>query len=150
MDTLPSPEELNELEQTVVAEGRAVYGSSYTFELDGYKALRVYQAALDLLVECYRITGEFPKSEMYGLTQQLRRAAVSIVLNIAEGWGRNSKAELARFSDISRGSAHEVDAAFQIAVRLDFISSETPRVALHHVDRTSRMLYRLAQALRKK
>ncbi|HSI72105.1 MAG TPA: four helix bundle protein [Fimbriimonas sp.] len=146
---LPAPEVLNKELDAAVAEPRALYGGKYDYEPNGYKRLRVYERAIDLLVAVYAVSAHFPKSETYGLTQQIRRAAVSIVLNIGEGWGRNSKAELARFCDVSRGSTHEVDAALTVAQRLQFVATEQTEDSFSLVNRTSAMLLRLAKSLRK-
>ncbi len=105
---------------------------------------------MDLVAECYRLTSSFPSQEMSGLTRQLRRAAVSVTLNIAEGWGRNGKAEFARFADIARGSLHEVDAAIEVAIRLKFIEQKDAESAVSSINRISAMLLRLTQSLRMK
>jgi four helix bundle protein len=75
---------------------------------------------MTLVEEIYRITATFPDSERFGLTSQLRRAAVSIPSNIAEGAARRSTAEYLRFLSIARGSLSELDTQLQIAVRLGF------------------------------
>ncbi len=147
IDLLPAPEEVNAIGELAVAESRVPYGTSHTSE--GYKSLRVYAIAMDLLVACYRLTADFPKGEQFGLTQQLRRAAVSITLNIAQGWGRNGKQKFARFADIARASAHEVDAALEIAIRLGYTTKSEASLALQFLNSTSSMLLRLTTALRK-
>ncbi|MCC7231009.1 MAG: four helix bundle protein [Fimbriimonadaceae bacterium] len=123
------------------------YGKE-TGGIDGYKKLIVWQAGLDLVAECYRLTHRFPASETYGLTQQLRRAAISVTLNIAEGWGRNSKLEFARFCDISRGSLHEVNAAIEIAIKLEYLTIEEALQADSLFRRIGTMLLNLAKSLR--
>ncbi|BBO34040.1 four helix bundle protein [Lacipirellula parvula] len=72
-----------------------------------YRDLKVWQLGVDIALEVYRITGNFPKSEQYGLTSQLRRAAVSIASNIAEGHARKTQKELHRFCNIAKGSLAE-------------------------------------------
>jgi four helix bundle protein len=72
-----------------------------------FRDLFVWRKAHELVLEVYRLTSKFPKSEMYGLTQQLRRAAVSIPANIAEGFTRRSKIEKVRFMNIAQGSLEE-------------------------------------------
>lgn len=74
-----------------------------------FKKLIVWKKAHEMTLNIYRTTKSFPKDEVYGLTSQLRRAASSIPANIAEGCGRNSDAELARFLQIAAGSASEVE-----------------------------------------
>jgi len=74
-----------------------------------YKDLEVWQAAMELAVQVYRLTAAFPKEERYGLTSQMRRAAVSVPSNIAEGKGRSSDKELIQFLCHSRGSRFEIE-----------------------------------------
>ena len=77
----------------------------------------------DLVVEIYRQTQSWPKTELYGLTAQIRRASTSIPSNIAEGKGRSSDKELLKFLDYARGSVHEVQTQIMIACRLDYLSA---------------------------
>ena len=94
-----------------------------------YTDLIVWKKAMSLVTEIYRITREFPKDELFGLTSQLRRAAVSIPSNIAEGQGRLSKGEFRVFLGNARGSLSELETQILIAKDLDFISqSETMRL----------------------
>jgi len=88
-----------------------------------YKNLIVWQKAKALAVETYRLTEQFPKAELYGLTSQLRRAAVSVVSNIAEGQGRLTKGEFLQFLGHSRGSPLEVETQFAIALDLKFVAA---------------------------
>jgi four helix bundle protein len=83
-----------------------------------YRELLVWQKAKSLAVEIYRATECFPKSEMFGLTAQIRRAAVSVASNIAEGQGRGSKRDFANFLCISRGSLLELQTQLEIAEEL--------------------------------
>jgi four helix bundle protein len=87
-----------------------------------YKALRVWQKADELAFEIYRMTKKFPKDEMYGLTSQLRRAALSIPTNIVEGYARKGDKELARFVNISIGSLAEVEYLLSFANRLGYFT----------------------------
>ena len=108
-----------------------------------YKQLIVWQKAKTLAVETYRLTERFPKAELYGLTSQLRRAAVSIASNIAEGQGRLTKGEFLQFLGHARGSLLELETQFAIAVDLKLLS-ESDHQALEV--RTSEVL-RLTNAL---
>ena len=81
----------------------------------GYKDLIVWQKAKQLAVEAYRLTGKFPASEIYGITAQIRRAAVSIPSNIAEGYRRNHKKEQAQFLRIAFGSGAELETQMEIS-----------------------------------
>ncbi len=84
--------------------------------------LEVFHAARLLVIECYRITKSFPQEEKFSLVQQIRRAVVSVLLNIAEGCSRNTLAERNRFFVISRGSLIELDTAFDLAYELHYCS----------------------------
>jgi four helix bundle protein len=88
--------------------------------MHNYKELKVWQKAMDLTVQVYELSHDFPKSELFGLTNQLRRAAVSIALNIAEGAGCESDLEFARFLDISLRSSYETVTALHLAARLNY------------------------------
>lgn len=84
----------------------------------GYKDLAVWQKSINFTVEIYKLTQTFPKEELYGLTSQIRRAAVSIPSNIAEGNERNSHKEFNQFLHIALGSAAELDTQLLIAKEL--------------------------------
>ena len=92
--------------------------------IKSYRDLIVWQKAMDLVEMVYQVTKGFPKEEHYGLTNQLRRAAVSVPSNIAEGQARNSTAEFRNFLSIARGSLAEVETQLLIAERLKYIDSE--------------------------
>lgn len=83
--------------------------------------LHVWQEAMDLVQDVYRVTALFPKSEVYALTSQMRRAAVSVPSNIAEGAARNSSKEFYHFLSIARGSLSELETQIQIAQRLGYM-----------------------------
>ena len=87
-----------------------------------YEDLITWQKAKSFATEIYRATDPFPKSEVYGLTSQLRRAAVSVASNIAEGQGRLTKGEFCQFLGHARGSLLELETQLSIAVDLHFIS----------------------------
>ena len=89
-----------------------------------YRKLKVYQDAMILLEDVYNLTKKFPQQELYGLTNQIQRAAVSIPSNIAEGMGRFSIKDRIRFIDISNGSVMEVMCQLEIAHKLGYISDE--------------------------
>lgn len=89
-----------------------------------HKKMQAYQLALSLVKEVYKLTGNFPAEERFGLVSQLRRAAVSVCSNIAEGAARKPPADRKRFYEISRSSCVEVDTQFELAVLLDFAKSD--------------------------
>ncbi|WP_258176339.1 four helix bundle protein [Halomonas ventosae] len=86
-----------------------------------HESLRAWQLAMALVEDVYRVTVPFPDTERFGLTSQLRRAAISVPSNIAEGAARGSTTDFTRFLYIARGSLSEVDTQLQIAQRLGFI-----------------------------
>ena len=90
-----------------------------------YRDLVVWQRAMDFVELVYRVTASFPKEEIYGLTGQLRRAAVSIPSNIAEGQGRHSDREFQRFLRISHGSLREAETHILVATRLGYMNDES-------------------------
>ena len=118
-------------EGAVVSEERNAYG---------YKKLKVWQRAMELVVHVYKATENFPKHEQYGLISQIRRSAVSIPSNIAEGHGRNSDKELVRFLDIAKGSIYELDTQIEISRQLNYLSAQEFDCIYSLLDETSRML----------
>ena len=93
--------------------------------ITSYKDLVVWQKALDLVEMVYDVTRLFPREELYGLTSQLRRAAVSVPSNIAEGHSRHSTAEFRHFLSIANGSLAEIETQLLIARRLNYIEQGT-------------------------
>ncbi|HZK65614.1 MAG TPA: four helix bundle protein [Puia sp.] len=92
--------------------------------MTSYKKLDAWIFSMDLVKEVYQLTKRYPKEEMFGLTSQTKRAAVSIPSNIAEGLGRNFKKDSIQFLHISRGSAYEVETLLSIAMMAGIINSE--------------------------
>jgi four helix bundle protein len=93
-------------------------------QIKSYKDLIVWQKALELVDEIYDLTKRFPKDELYGLTNQIRRAAVSVPSNIAEGHARQSRPEFRNFLSIARGSLAEVETQLIIAKRQGYLKEE--------------------------
>ncbi len=112
-----------------------------------YRDLDVWREAMDFVVECYRMTGTFPKSEVYGLTSQLQRAAVSVPANIAEGQGRQHDKELLQHLAIAYASLAEVETHVQIACRLEYVSGENENQLLEKAARIGRMLNGLRKSI---
>ena len=90
----------------------------------GHKKMKAYQLALSLVKEVYKLTSNFPVDERFGLVSQLRRAAVSVCSNIAEGAARKSPADRRRFYEISRSSCVEIDTQFELALQLGFVKPD--------------------------
>ena len=115
-----------------------------------HRDLIVWQKSIDLVVECYQQSETFPKSELYGLTSQLRRAAVSVPANVAEGKGRRHTKSYLHFLDISYGSLMEVETLVEIASRLTFLLPEARDGLLARTGEIGRMLNGLIMALEQK
>ena len=95
---------------------------------------------MDLVLEIYRVTRKFPKEELYGLVSQVRRAAISIPSNVAEGCGRNSKNEFRQFIGHARGSLSEVETQLEIAQKLGYLDSACAKSLLAQTDAVGKML----------
>jgi four helix bundle protein len=113
-----------------------------------YTDLEVWQAAMHLAEDIYRITKSFPKEETYGLTIQLRRAAVSVPSNIAEGKGRSSEKELTQFLCHSRGSLFEIETQVNLAMRLGYLDAQQAESVLGKTARVGQLLNGLLRAFR--
>lgn len=111
-----------------------------------HRKLVAWQEAIRLVELVYQETAGFPRQEIFGLTSQLRRSAVSIPSNIAEGAGRNSTRELAQFLGIASGSKAELDTHLEIAVRLGFIRADSKVFEL--LDRVGRLLVGLRKSIK--
>ncbi len=118
--------------------------------LKSYRDLVVWQKAMDVTVETYRFSNDFPKSELYGLTSQLRRAGVSVPSNVAEGYGRGSRKEYVQFLCISQGSLKELETQVIIAQRLNYGSKTAGDDLLESSEEVGRMLGALIRSLRVK
>ena len=92
--------------------------------MQDFKKLEVWKRSHSLTLEIYKVTGTFPRSELYGLTSQIRRSASSVPANIAEGCGRYGNAELTRFLHISMGSASELEYHILLAHDLKYLTAE--------------------------
>src|ERR1700722_7998063 len=105
-----------------------------------YRDLEVWQAAMKMVFGIYRDTAKFPREEMFGLTSQLRRAAVSVASNIAEGKGRFSDRELSQFLAVARGSVFEIETQIAIAEGLGFLAEPQGRELLKRCGEVGRLL----------
>ena len=115
--------------------------------VQSYRDLRVWKTAVDLTLEVYRITDAFPPSERFGLTSQLRRAAISVASNIAEGHARSTRGEYRNFLSVARGSAIEVEVQLFLAEQIGYVESPVLVKARGYCDSISRMITRLKRAL---
>ena len=117
-------------------------------EIKSHKNLLVWQKAVDLVVTVYQITSTFPRDELYGLVSQIRRSAVSIPSNIAEGAARQTKREFQQFLHIALGSASELETQFIIAGRLGYCDALQMEAMSREMDQIRRMLLGLIRQLR--
>jgi four helix bundle protein len=113
-----------------------------------YKDLDVWKLSVQLAVSIYNLTQSFPKQEAFSLTDQMRRAAVSIASNIAEGSGRASKKDFAHFVSIAVGSARELETQLVIAVQVGYLSDPSCVEVQEQIVRVLKMLYKLRSSLR--
>lgn len=119
-------------------------------EVKSYRDLMVWSKAMDLVVECYKATKDFPKTEAYGLVSQIQRAAVSIPANIAEGKGRTHLGDYLKHLSIANGSLMELETHLLIAGRLSYLSQQQVEELLRTTEDLSRMLSSLKQKLEQK
>ncbi|TWT80513.1 hypothetical protein CA13_19540 [Planctomycetes bacterium CA13] len=111
--------------------------------------LRAFELADELVLLVYRFTTSFPSSEQFGLTSQLRRAALSIPSNIVEGCARHTEADYIRFLDIAHGSAREVEYQITVAQRLGYLTDEQSQTLIAKSVETSKVLNGLIRSLRR-
>jgi four helix bundle protein len=102
--------------------------------------LDVYQASRSLALACYKATRQFPSDERFGMVQQIRRAALSVHLNLAEGCSRKSPVERRRYFEVSRGSIVEIDACLDLAVELNYVNFDDLQATGESIVKTFKML----------
>ena len=111
--------------------------------------LKLWNKAINLATKVYVLTASFPREEKYGLTSQIRRSAVSISSNIAEGAGRNTDNEFCHFLGISNGSSYELQSQLIISKNLGLANQNTVEGLLDEIDQLQKMNYALQKTLRK-
>lgn len=117
-------------------------------EIKSYKDLIVWQKSIDLVKEIYLSTKPFPREEQYGLTNQMRRCAVSISSNIAEGYGRNATGDYKRFLQIAVGSLYELQTQIEISFRLKYLEEAVFISVIALCTEIDKMLYSLIQKIK--
>jgi four helix bundle protein len=117
-------------------------------KMKDFRQLKVWEKAHHLALEVYKATATFPKEELYGLMSQLRRASVSIPTNIAEGCGRNTDADFARFLQIAMGSASETEYEIILAFDLGFLSKGQFESLQAQAEEVKKMLASFIKTLR--
>ena len=113
-----------------------------------FRQLKVWEKSHQLALAIYKATKEFPKEELYGLTSQIRRSSMSIPTNIAEGCGRNTDADFARFLQMAMGSASETEYQLILAHDLNFLTDGSYEKLHSEVEEVKRMLASLLKTLR--
>ena len=114
-----------------------------------YTDLVVWQKAMSLASDCYRVTAGFPRNERYGVTVQLRASAVSVAANVAEGHGRRSPRDFHRFLDIAYGSLNELKTYLHLSIDLGFCTSADADALLDRCEELGRMINGLQRSLRR-
>ena len=112
-------------------------------KIESYKDSFVWQKGVYLVNDIYTITKKIPKEELFGLTNQMRRASVSIPSNIAEGWGRNSTKNYIQFIRFSRGSLYELETLLVVARNQNFMDEKTKSLVSGKIDEIGKMLNKL-------
>ncbi|HEY9431548.1 MAG TPA: four helix bundle protein [Blastocatellia bacterium] len=117
-------------------------------EIQSHRDLIAWQKAMDLVVETYKVSRDFPKEELYGLTSQMRRAAMSVPANIAEGQGRRLSGEFIHFLGNARGSLLELDTHLEIALRLGYIEQKMYQPVQDQIQEVGRILNGLIRSIK--
>jgi four helix bundle protein len=116
-------------------------------KIESYRDLVIWQQSMDLVTDTYILTRSWPKDEIYGLTSQVRRASVSVPANIAEGYGRESRASYQNFLRIAQGSLKELETLFQIAVRVGIESEARIRPQMLRCESVGKLIRLLVRKL---
>ena len=119
-------------------------------KIESFKDLIGWQKGMELVNEIYKVTKHFPKEELYGITSQARRAAISIPTNIAEGWGRGTTKNYIQFMEISRGSLFELETQIIISANQSFVALDKCNEISTKLNETGRMLNALITKLESK
>ena len=117
--------------------------------MHNFKELKIWQKALELSVDVYKVTGLFPKEDKFGLISQIKRSAVSIPSNIAEGAGRNSIKEFLYFLSVANGSSYELQTQLLISNKLNFLKDDILENMLIELNEIQKMNYNFQKILKK-
>ncbi|MEL7001099.1 MAG: four helix bundle protein [Bacteroidota bacterium] len=115
--------------------------------MNNYKNLKVWQKSVDLAVKVYELTQSFPKEEAYGLTSQIRRSAVSVASNVAEGSGRNSSKDFRNFLGIAHGSCYELETQIIIANKIGLLDRSAFETIQNDIIEVQKMNFSLKNSL---
>ena len=117
--------------------------------IQSYRDLKVWQQGMDIAQDCYELTRSFPKEETYGMISQIRRSAVSVPANIAEGYGREYRAEYVQFLRISQGSLKELETHLLLSIRVKLSYPDLVNPVLEQCESLGKMLRSLIRSLQK-
>lgn len=115
--------------------------------MNNFRKLNIWKYSVELATEVYEVTTQLPKSELYGLTSQIRRSVVSISSNIAEGAGRQSQKEFIQFLNIAKGSSYELETQLLISKNLEYISEEEYQILENKLIKIQKMTFALINKL---
>ncbi len=115
--------------------------------MHNFKELKVWQKGRKFVKDIYILTKKFPKEELFVMTSQMRRAAISIPSNIAEGAGRGSDKDFSRFIDIAAGSSYELESLIYVGCDLEYFSEEEQNLCLEKIQEIQKMLFHLKNHL---
>ena len=118
--------------------------------ISSYRDLKVWQEAMVIAEDAYRLTSLFPRDEIYGITSQIRRAAVSVAANIAEGHGRESSGSFIQFLRISQGSLKELETLMVLAVRVGLAENDDVELLMDRCDELGKMLRSLIRSVQRR
>jgi len=131
---------------SLVAGRWSLVGANMTIK--SYKDLKVWQVAIDMVVDIYRLTGKFPRNESFGLASQIQRATVSIPSNIAEGHARGTSREFHHYLSITLGSTAELETQLIIAAKLNYLEITTANEMLERIDKLGKMIRALQKSVK--
>ena len=117
-------------------------------DLRPHRKLDVWKMSMEFVREIYKVTESFPKSKVYGLTSQMRRSAVSIPSNLAEGAARKGAKEFGQFLNIAQGSISELDTQIELALMLNYIDKKSCEDLMEKINTISKMLFGLSRSLK--
>ncbi|MBV6627767.1 MAG: four helix bundle protein [Rivularia sp. (in: Bacteria)] len=117
-------------------------------EINDFKDLKIWQKGMDIAEKCYFLTKQFPRDELYGMVQQIRRAAASIPANIAEGYGRRTTSDYIRFINIAQGSMNELQTHLILSQRVGLCMQKDIESILSLIEEETRMIIALIKKLK--
>ncbi len=117
-------------------------------EIKDFKDLKIWEKGMIIAEKCYSLTKNFPRQETYGMIQQIRRASVSIRANIAEGYGRRSSGDYARFLNIAQGSVNELETHLILSVRVNLCTFDDIKSIVNELKQESKMISSLINKLK--